>query len=1158
MSCHEQTDRSRILAALRRAINSLPLLILISISTLAQTETGQISGRVTDESGAVIPGAAVTVKSIELLSERKSTTNREGLYVLPNLQPGFYDVTFTAGGFASHTERLQVTVGSHNSLNILLQAGSATPQPEEKKSNIKLIPLPQLKVEDTSQTVSTVITEKQLRDLPSLTRNPYDFAILSGNVSPGDSTRRGVGLAINGQRASSVNFLMDGAVNNNQYSAQVGQRVPLESVQEFRVIAGGLSAEYGRAAGGVINVVTKSGTNQFHGSGFEFYRGSGLSSNNFDNNANNLDKGDFTRHQYGWSISGPAIKDKLYFFNATEWTRVRSVNTVINIVPSSALIDNSSEATRNYFGRFSRTTELPADNDENASKLYEKSEILSRFGTRTVNPDGTISNPNGIIAGQEFSRIPSDRIVFGQVENQQAIDAGGGDPQDDFQSVIRMDYNFSSKETVAFRLGTDRQTLFDGTTSFSPWNGFNTGSRLQNDNLSLSMTQAHSARLITQTRFAVNRLSLRQPLGTAGSVPGLYFFANAPLTIDGYEVVLPGYSNYGRTVLPFGGPQNVYQFYQDGTYLWRKHDFRFGGQYNYTQDNRTYGAGQNAVQVLDGGSSVGQALDNLISGDLYSFTAAIDPQGRFPGQSLTYDTDTNPIYAPNFTRSNRYHEAAAYLNDSWRVRRNVTLNLGMRYEFFSVPHNKDRNFDSNFYLGDGASLFEQIRNGQVGLTSGSAANGFYKSDKNNLAPRVGFAWDLFGDGRTSLRGGYGVAFDRVFDNAIVNIMKNPPKYAEVGLAVGTNISGLDITDSNTGPFEDNGTLTIPQSNITAIDANLTTASAQFWNVSLQRELARNLVVSIDYSASRGRNLYAISNLNRIGSGNVYLGDGCTTNCTSRLNNQYADINMLTNQGRSNYQGVTFGIDSRNFLSRGLLFNARYTWATAKDNISSTLSEGLNNFNFGFLDPFNPDLDYGYADYDIRHRFVLSGVWDLPYQPNFKPSTISGYIFKYMLRGMSLSGMLTAQSGTPFSVYDCSNSINGICMRAVGSADSNGSSNPADVGTPNRFSYIDLSGLSSGSYLNPITGTSIFGPFPSGMTARNSFRGPGNWNLDLGLFKTLSVREWGTLQLRGEVYNVFNHANLFVIGSETDISRNSYVPAKRDGRRNVQLALRFSF
>ncbi|MGH9766145.1 MAG: TonB-dependent receptor plug domain-containing protein, partial [Blastocatellia bacterium] len=551
-------------------------------------------------------------------------------------------------------------VGSRNSINIALDvaapAANQPADPNQKDKTPAVVEGSEIAVDLTAMTLSTVITEKQIRDLPTLTRNTYDLVALSGNASPAEPNR-GVGLAINGQRASSINFLLDGAVNNNQFSTQIGQRVPLESVQEFRVISGGLSAEYGRAAGGIVNVVTKSGASGYHGTAYGFNRVSALSSNSFDNNAKGLEKGTFTRNQYGYSIGGPAIAEKLYFFNSTEWTKVRSSAPVISIVPSSELIAASSEATRNYFGKFSLANSLPADNDDNVSKLYTKAEIASLFP---------------IIRGGPFDRIKSDTVVFGQVENLRAADAGGGDPQNTFQSVARLDYNFSNKETVNIRLGTDRQTLFDGTNSFSPYSGFNTGTQLQNDNLSISLTQAHSSRLITQTRLAVNRLVFEQPLGAASSAPGLSFFGATTPTIDGYEITLPGYSTTGSTALPFGGPQNVFQVYQDGTYLWRKHEARFGGLYSFTQDNRTYGAYQNAVQVLGSSNNFGQALDNLVRGKLFSFTGSIDPRGRFPGDTLQL-----PAEAPNFTRSNRYQEAAGYLNDTWRVRKNVTLNLGV-------------------------------------------------------------------------------------------------------------------------------------------------------------------------------------------------------------------------------------------------------------------------------------------------------------------------------------------------------------------------------------------------------------------------------------------------------------------------------------------------
>jgi hypothetical protein len=491
----------------RFAQRALCVCLFLSSATaaFAQIETGQLTGKVSNAAGAALPGVTIAVKAVETAAERKTISNSAGLYAVGNLQPGAYEITVTAKDFLPSVLKLQIAVGAREVFNFALE----TAPPNARPDAAQVIEGPDLAIQSVSQTLSTVITQKQIRDLPSLTRNPYDFVLLAGNVVPIDPIRRGnnTAVAINGQRASSVNFLQDGQVNNSQFAGSPGQRVPLESVQEFSVVSGGLSAEYGRAAGGVVNVVTKTGTNSFHGTAFGFNRVSALSSKDFNTSANGLEKGTFRRNQYGYSVGGPAIEDKLLFFNATEWTKVRSRADVISIAPSSDLISASAEATRAYFGKYGLRTGLPADNDDNKDKLYTKSEIAGLFP---------------IIKGGSFDKLRSDRIVFGQVENRDPVDAGGGDPQDTLQSVVRIDYNFSNKETIALRYGTDRQTLFDGTNSNSPWNGFSTGTRLQNDTFSLSLTQAHNARLTTQTRLAGNRLKFTQPLGGAGEAGAVF------------------------------------------------------------------------------------------------------------------------------------------------------------------------------------------------------------------------------------------------------------------------------------------------------------------------------------------------------------------------------------------------------------------------------------------------------------------------------------------------------------------------------------------------------------------------------------------------------------------------------------------------------------
>src|ERR1051325_2197090 len=328
------------------AVSLMALLLPFSaLPAFAQTETGQITVKVTDPQGAVIPGATVTVRSVDRGTTLPAqTTSDEGTVTITSLQPGLYEVTVTTAGFANFTQQAQVTVGAKLSVEAQMSA--------QARGEVVNVVAGEGGVEVNTQTqeLSTIVSQAQVTELPTITRNPYDLVGISGNVSPADPSARGTGFAINGQRAASTNILLDGGENVDTFSATVGQSVPLDSVQEFRVITSNFSAEYGRASGGIVNVATKAGTNRLTGSLYEFNRISALASNSFENNAQGIPKGVFTRNQFGYSLGGRIIKDRLFFFSSTEWTRIRSTGEVISIVPTPQLIAASSAATRAYFG----------------------------------------------------------------------------------------------------------------------------------------------------------------------------------------------------------------------------------------------------------------------------------------------------------------------------------------------------------------------------------------------------------------------------------------------------------------------------------------------------------------------------------------------------------------------------------------------------------------------------------------------------------------------------------------------------------------------------------------------------------------------------------------------------------------------------------------
>ena len=1109
-------------------------------SALAQTETGQIVGRVTDPNGAVVTGATVNVKSAQTGREVTVTSDNQGLYTVTSLQPGLYDVTTQSSNFKPSTQRVQVTVGSRVSLETQL---SLT---EVSGGTINVVASEGVEVNTQSHELSNVVSGTQIRQLPTLTRNPYDLVGLSSNVSNDDpgpaipgvgTTGRGAGYTINGQRAASTNVLLDGVDNTNLYYAAVGQNIPLDAVGEFRVITSNFSAEYGRASGGVINVSTRGGSNSFHGSGFEFNRISRLAANGFYNNANDITRGVFTRNQFGYTIGGPIVKNKLFFFNSTEWTRVRSTGSITSVVPTAQLIAASAAPTRNYFSQFT----------------LKARPIGAPYTVATVRHELGLEDANGVpLAGNAFANLNPTLPAFQLVEFTEPTNLGGGAPQNTYSMATRMDYNLSSKTSIYGRWARESINNPVGSSAYSPYAGFDTPYLQLRNNFIVSLNHTFSANLVSDTKLAFNRLVEDAPYGDNPIGPGLFMFPGLTGTIGGTVIAFPGYWPYNAASSPtgFSGAQNMGQVYEDLSLNRGRHQFKFGGVVYYIQDNRFFGAYQNAVQSLSPTTDYGRALNNFVIGEAGQFQAAVYPQGKFPGESITL-----PVGPPDFTRSNRYNEWALYFNDSWRFNSRLVLNLGLRYEYYGVQHNKNRNLDSNFYFGAGNTIQERIANGAVQIAPNSPVGGLWRPDKNNFAPRLGFAYDVFGNGKTSIRGGYGLAYERNFGNVTFNVIQNPPNYLVLSLQRGVDVATLPITTSNFGPLSGNTppTKVIPKGSLRFVRPDIVNAYAHFWSAALQHEVGAGNVLAIEYSGSAGRKLYSINPFNGPGAGAIYLG---LANPTARLNQQYTGINARGNDGYSNYNALVVNFDGNNFRHQGMQFTAHYTYAVSKDNLSTTFSEAAYNTNLGLTNPFVPSLDYGYSDADVRHRFVGSVIWDIPVAKQAQGLT------HHLLGGWQLTGIFNARTGTPFTIFDTENAL-GSVPRLV----PNGPVSVHVASDPTRrdfFSYINLTGQPVGAFINPICGCSDFGPYPANMTKRNQFRGPGLWNIDAGLYKNVKLSERYSIQLRGEMFNAFNHANLYIVGGTLDVANHlvgatkGITPNGNLERRNVQLAVKFIF
>src|SRR5215470_17972437 len=846
--CGQKRKLAGRFSALYCALVIIALAAFAPGAIYAQSFAGSINGMVTDQTGAALANASVTLTAGATGQTRSTTTNNQGEYTFPSLPPGQYKIRITADGFASREISAQLAVSQALRADAQLSVGSTTETVNISAGGDGVA------VETRTAQLSNVVNQRQVTELPLITRNPYDLIALSAGATDGpdrgSGSQRGAGFAVNGQRSQSANFVLDGGENNDTFSAAPGQNVPLDSIQEFRVQTNNYTAEFRRGAGFVANVVTKSGSNQFHGSAYEFNRNSELAAKDSFNNANGFPKEFFNRNQFGFSAGGPVIKDKTFFFGSAEWLKVRSsVNTGF-FVPTPQFLSLTSAATQSIFSQFAAPT------------ITGRTVTAASLGFNNLVDAG--GNP-----------IDPSTPLFGRVTTTVPRDAGAGSPQNTALWTLRLDHNFSERTSLFGRYAYDREEDLTGSNSFSPYQGFNTSSKNRNQNLTLQLTHTWSPSVVTESRFVFNRLLNEQPLGSAPVSPTFLISDIISRQTDG-DTILPGYFATANTLanaIPFGGPQNLYQGYTSLSYQRGNHNFKFGAQYVHIRDNRTFGAFENAL--ADFGT-----VQDFINGNVQDYEIAVDPHGQFPGQVLNA-----PFTAPSFTRHFRYNEVALFGEDTWKISPRLTLNAGLRWEYFGVLHSPgdEQQLDANFYPGAGDNFPQQIASGQFGLTTaqtGDLKNRFYRPDYNNFAPRLGVAYDLSGRGKTVLRAGYGIYYDRNFGNVLFNVIQNPPNYAV--LFAGT-------------------------------------AYAHVWNVNVQHDLGDAMVITVGYAGSNGVKLYSLDNINRIGSG-VLLG------LTGRLNPTISSINFRGNEGSSNYKSLQLRADSRYIKRAGLQFTAAYTLA----------------------------------------------------------------------------------------------------------------------------------------------------------------------------------------------------------------------------------------
>jgi len=438
---------------------------------------------------------------------------------------------------------------------------------------------------------------------------------------------------------------------------------------------------------------------------------------------------------------------------------------------------------------------------------------------------------------------------------------------------------------------------------------------------------------------------------------------------------------------------------------------------------------------------------------------------------------------------------------------------------------------------------------------------------------VGFAWDVLGDGSTSLRGGYGISYERNFGNVTFNVIQNPPNYAVTSLTSSTNLT-YPIFNDVAGPLAGSGSALLPAVNLRAVDPGIKPAYSQFWSVAVDRQVAKNSVLSLEYVGSKGTNLYSIADINQAGFGGIYLGTG------NRLNYQYNEINFRGSNAFSNYNGLNVKYTANNLFNYGIMLNANYTWAHSIDDLSSTFTDGYaTQYMLGYTNAFDPSLDKGNSDFDTRQRFVLSGVWDMPWG-----NKSSNAVTRQVIGGWQVSTIFVTHTGNPYTVFDCTNGIAYTCPRWIPSQPVQSYGANYGATDANLFTWMPLpQDANTGLPIN--TGDGLSNPICSGLLGqgcqysysgigpgpRNAFNSPGYWNFDFVIAKSFKLTERFNLQFRGELYNAFNHHNLYILPTNLDISSGlAAVQAEKGGpmpygpgtqydeRRNVQFGLKQNF
>ena len=1097
MVVNDKYRRSQRFARLTAAALSFTfcLVFLHSPQCKAQTNTATLSGTVTDEKDAAISGVTVTVVNDATSFERRVTSNDLGYFTVPLLQPGSYRVRVGKQGFGiAEARNVVLNVNDQRLLNISLQIASVS-------QSISVVD--QSGVINESPSVGTTITSQAVANLPLNGRNFQGLSALVPGAIPANGTRdaNSGGVSLSGTRSFDNSFLLDG-VDDSPNAVEAITRVNvtvspnLDAIQEFKIQSSSYDAQFGHTVGGIINIISKSGTNEFHGTLYDYLRNAALNANTWQNNEAGLLKGKRIRNQFGGVLGGPVTIPKLYngkdhtfFFLDYEDVRDIQQPTLANLVMPDAQMRVGDFS--GFLGQF--TLGAPFVNNVLPKSVVDP--VAQKLAALYPLPNvpGTLN----------YQTLLPNRF------NERKIGA-------------RIDQRFSPQDTIYGRYTYDNQEQLGSTWSslLSP------ASRQATIGHTGGLTENHifSPTLINEFRVGVTHSNpartYNAPNTDLYAQFGLTGVPTAPATPTGQFQFsgFPSVTNigHGSEVIDTG----LAQSYSDNlTWNKRSHLVKFGAEIRrVSMTDFEPQAPRGQFQFYDQNAT--DASGNPLTVSFAQFLTGVPTKVTFStANGLDYQN-----YASSF-----------YGQDTWRVTRSITLHLGLRYEYYS-PVTEAHDGQANFDTDTGTLIYPKSFTGAlpVSLTgipiSRNGSSELIQTDKANFAPRLGLAYEI--DPKTVLRGGYGIyyGFQEIGPWSFPSPGYNPP-FNLVWTPAPQRLSTGYVLD----PINDPST----QFQIASMPTHLHTPRVSQWNVSFERTLARDLTLETSYSGAHGHDLYTLVYFNQSYPGTTF------DDIQSRLPFPYIqDTSQQTNNGGySNYNALLVKLEKR--MSNGLTLLASYTWSHSLDNASDA-NLGSQHAGDTFRDPRHLNWEYGNSDFDVRNRFVGSGLYELPVGRGRTFGSHLNPVWNAVIGGWTVNAIWTWQSGfwyTPFGINDscfCNDgNANSLRPDVVPGQDvSAGPANPAEWFNVNAFT----ANVPSGRH---------------GNAGRDIILGPGLINLDLGIHKNFRTTEKSRFQFRAEFFDVANHPNfdkpvLQMSNPNFGVIQDSLTA------REIQLALKFIY